>query len=101
MHGRVFVLWILLAPAVAGAADFVDAVLGEAEARIVTAGDIALARALGLFGFTPSPAAITGGDVERLLHAWLVVVEARRLGIGGSPDALDAAWPAAAARLSG
>jgi hypothetical protein len=92
---------ILLVPSPVGAADFVDAVVGEAEGRVATASDLGLARTLGLFGFTAADAVLTPADVDRLLDAWLVVAEAQRLGIGGGPDEVEAAWAAVAQRLGG
>jgi hypothetical protein len=82
------------------AAEFVDAVLGEVEGRIVTASDVALARALGLFGLAPTGEPI-GPDVDGILTAWLVLAEARRLGIEVTPDDVAVAWAAAAARVGG
>ncbi|HEY3065976.1 MAG TPA: hypothetical protein VGL09_09310 [Methylomirabilota bacterium] len=94
-------LALLLATAPLRAADLVDAVVGEVEGRVATASDVALARALGLFGFTATNAAITPPDVDRLLDAWLVVAEAQRLGIGGGPDEVEAAWGTVAQRFGG
>ena len=80
------------------ASTLVDAVLGEVDGHVVTASDIALARALGLFGFQPSTAPITASDLERLVAARIVVREARQIGVGGSPAEIDEAWRAAAER---
>jgi hypothetical protein len=95
-------LVLLLAAAAWGAeATFVDAVLGTVEGRVVAASDVAVARALGLFGFTPSTAPIAAADVERMLDAWLLVLDARQLDIGGAPEQVDAAWQAATERAGG
>jgi len=83
------------------AAELVDAVLGEVDGRIVTASDVALARALGLFGLAPTDAPIRGPDVDRLLTAWLLLAEARRLGIEVTPEDVAAGWTAAARRAGG
>ena len=93
----------LLAPAPAAAAPgLVDAVLAAVDAAPVTAGDVALARALGLFGFTPSsPVPIVAADVERLIRARLVVDEAERLDIVIGDAELEAAWRALAERHGG
>jgi hypothetical protein len=93
----------LLAPApVATAPALVDAVLAAVDAAPVTAGDVALARALGLFGFTPSsPAPIVAADVERLIRARLVMDEAGRLDIVIGDAELEAAWQALAERHGG
>jgi hypothetical protein len=92
---------LALAPVGAAGATFVDAALGSVDARVVTASEIALARALGLFGFAPSAAPIGAGDVERMLDAVLVLQEAEQLDIGGKPDEAEAAWRAAGERLGG
>jgi hypothetical protein len=89
------------APARGAAAVFVDAVLGTVEGRVVAASDIAVARALGLFGFTPSAAPIDAADVDRMLDASLLVAEAQQLDIGGSPEEVEAAWQAATERAGG
>jgi hypothetical protein len=96
-------LWLaagLLALGVAprAAPRFVDAVLVEVEGATVTASDVALARALDLFGFEPSDAPIGREDVERYVDAQLMAREATRLGIEG---AAEAAWDEVATRLSG
>jgi hypothetical protein len=92
---------LALMPPGAAAGTFVDAVLGSIDARVVTASDIALARALGLFGFAPSTAPIDADDVGRMLDARLVLREAEHLDIGGGPDETEAAWRAASERLGG
>jgi hypothetical protein len=81
--------------------DLVDAVLAEVEREVVTASDVALARALGLFGLAPSPAPISAADVERLVDARLLLAEARRLGLGPEAAETEAAWAAASARAGG
>ncbi len=81
--------------------DFMDAVVAELDGAAVTASDIALARALGLFDLRPSSAPIDAAEANRYLDARLVEGEAVRLGIQGSPDEMAAAWKAAAARVGG
>jgi hypothetical protein len=90
-----------MGPAPARGQTLLDAVLAEVEGQVVTASDVALARALSLFGVSPSAEPIGSGDVERLITARLVVNEARRLGIGATKDDVDQAWGAAARRLGG
>jgi hypothetical protein len=85
----------------AAAADPVDAVVAELDGAAVTASDIALAAALSLFGLHPSAAPIGTDEVQRFLDAKLVDREASRLGIEGSPEEVNAAWEAAAARVGG
>jgi hypothetical protein len=78
-----------------------DAALAEVEDRVVTASDVALARAFRLFGAAPSSAPITADEVERFVGAWVIVHEARRLGIGPSPEEVDRAWRDVEAGLGG
>jgi len=92
---------LALMPAGAAGGAFVDAAVGAVAARVVTASDIALARALGLFGLAPSAAPIGADDVERMLDAMLILKEAEQLEIGGGRDEIEAAWRMAAARLGG
>lgn len=91
---RGIVVWLcaalVLLPPGAAADAFLDAALGEVGGRVVTASDIALARALGLFGFAPSAAPIDAADVERMLDAVLVLQEAEQLDIEGGPEGATA-----------
>jgi hypothetical protein len=100
---RVLVLAILLvtASAAAAGAAFVDAVLAQVGSAIVSASDITLARALGLFGFTPSDAPIDATDVDRYATALAETLEASRLGLGPSPAEIDQAWAALEERRGG
>lgn len=79
----------------------VDAVLADAAGHTVTASEVALARALAVFGLAPSAAPIEADDVERVVGARLEVVEAERLGIGPSAAERDHAWAELADRLGG
>jgi hypothetical protein len=79
----------------------VDAVLADVNGTALTLSDIALARALGLFGFGASDAPVRRPEVERLVDVRLVEQEAARLEIGGPPAAVEEAWQAAAARVGG
>jgi hypothetical protein len=96
----VALLALALAPPPA-AATLVDAVLAEAAGQTVTASDVALARALGVFGLTPSAAPIGVEDVERVAAARLEIAEAERLGIGPTDAERESAWAETAARLGG
>jgi hypothetical protein len=96
-----FCAGLALVPAGATGGAFVDAAVGSVDARVVTASEIALARALGLFGFASSAAPIGAGDVDRMLDAVLVLQEAEQLDIGGAPDEAEAAWRTASGRLGG
>jgi hypothetical protein len=93
----------LLVPLAAAAAPaLVDTVLAAVGGAPITASDVALARALGLFGFPPpAPAPIVAADVERLIRARLVVDEAARLDIGVGDTEVETAWRALAGRHGG
>jgi len=95
------VVALALTTIAASGTTLVDAVLAEVEGQVITASDAALARALSLFGLSPSSEAIGYDDAERLITARLVVNEARRLGIGGTEDEVEQAWEAAARRVGG
>jgi hypothetical protein len=79
----------------------VDAVLADVNGTVLTLSDIALARALGLFGFSPSDGPVSRADVVRLMDARLAEREAARLEIEGSAAAVEEAWRAAGARAGG
>lgn len=79
----------------------VDAILAEVAGVPVAASDIALARALGLFGFEPDGTPIDAVAVRRYVDARLVVRAATELAIAGTPEEREAAWQAAAERLGG
>jgi hypothetical protein len=83
------------------AAQLIEAVVAVVGDTPVTAGEVALARALGLFGFTPAVGPIAADDVERMIRARLVLAEAARLGIEPDPGELDAAWRRLAERAGG
>ena len=55
----VALLGLLLAPGAPSAAPLVDALIGVVDGKTVSASDVALARALGVFGFAPSTAPIS------------------------------------------
>ena len=76
-------------------------VLGEAAGQTVAASDVALARALGVFGLSPSAAPIGAEDVERVIGARLEVAEAERLGIAPSEAERERAWAETAERVGG
>jgi hypothetical protein len=76
-------------------------VLGEVAGEPVTASDVALARALSVFGFAPSAAAIGVEDVSRVAAARLEVAEARLLGVQPSAAEREQAWAEAAAQVGG
>jgi hypothetical protein len=82
-------------------AETVDTVLAQVDARTISASDIALARALGVFGFAPSSSPITRPEVERFADVLLILAEAAKIGVEGEPAAVDTAWAAVAARAGG
>ena len=71
------------------------------ETRAVTASEIALARALGLLGFTPSEEPISADDMERAVGAWIIVTQAQRLRLSAVGEERADAWRAAADRFGG
>jgi hypothetical protein len=79
----------------------VDAVVGAVGSTAVSASDIALARALGLFGFTPSEEPIGSADVDQYTAALVAVLEATRLGIGPTITELDQAWTGLETQMGG
>jgi hypothetical protein len=90
-----------LGPVPGASAAVVDAVLADVNGTVLTLSDIALARALGLFGFSPSDAPVSRADVGRLMDARLAEREAARLDIGGSTAAIEQAWQASGTRAGG
>jgi hypothetical protein len=80
---------------------FLDAVLAGVNGTIVAASDVAIARALSLFGAEPSGAPIRKADAEKLVDSRLIEQEAVQLAIGGTPQDLEEAWQAAAERAGG
>jgi len=94
------VLLVLLHASLAPTAP-VDTLLAQTGAKTISASDIALARALGVFGFAPSAAPIERSDVDRYVDVLLMLDEAGRIGIEVEPAALDAAWVAIGIRAGG
>ena len=80
---------------------FLDRVVAEVDGALVTASDVAIARALGLFELNPSPRAIEATDVERYVDGRLLTREATRLGLETTADERAEAWAAAAGRAGG
>lgn len=83
------------------AATFVDAMVAQVDLYTIAASDIALARALGLYGLPPGKGPIRTADVDRFIDARLIVAEAERLGIVPPPEALEQAWREVVARRGG
>ena len=96
-------VFVTLGAAVMSHADvrFLDRVVAEVDGALVTASDVAIARALGLFELNPSPRAIEATDVERYVDGRLLAREATRLGLETTADERTEAWAAAASRAGG
>jgi hypothetical protein len=73
----------------------VDTVLAEIGSSPVMLSDVALARALRVFGLDASSGPITDAEVANFLDAQLAVREATQLGIELSAADVDRAWQAA------
>jgi hypothetical protein len=73
----------------------VDAALASVRGALVTLSDVALARALGLFGLGRSDGPITPAEVTRYVNAKLAVREADQLAVKVSAEDVARAWEAA------
>jgi hypothetical protein len=73
---------------------FLDQVVAEIDGTPVTASDVAIARALGLFELNPAPRAIEATDVECYVDGRLLTREAARLGLATTADERTQAWAA-------
>ena len=94
--------WLLAAAGMSAAsAQVVDTLVAVVDSRTVAASDIALARALGTFGFTASAAPMARKDIDRYLDVVLILHESERIGIGVEPAEADRAWDALVARTGG
>lgn len=83
---------VILAPPGAPSATLADAVVAEIDGRIVTLSDIALARALGLFGLAPATGPVDRTAVERFADVSLVLEEARRLHLQAPDPDVEHRW---------
>jgi hypothetical protein len=95
--------WVLAATASvsAASAQVVDTLVAVVESRTVAASDIALARALGMLGFTVSTEPIGHKDIDRYVDVVLILQESERIGISAEPAETDRAWDALVARAGG
>ena len=82
-------------------AEPLDSLLGQVDSRTISASDVALARALGVFGFAPSSAPIVRADIDRYVDVLLILSEAAKIGVEAEPAAIDAAWNGIAVRVGG
>jgi hypothetical protein len=80
---------------------FLDRVVAEIDGALVTASDVAIARALGLFELNPALRAIDATDVERYVDGRLLTREAARLGVETTAEERAKAWAVAADRAGG
>jgi hypothetical protein len=95
-------VWLLAAAgAAAASAQMVDTLVAVVDSRTVAASDIALARALGAFGFAASTAPMGRKDIDRYVDVVLILQESERIGISVEPPETDRAWEAAVARAGG
>src|SRR5262245_37459440 len=80
---------------------FVDSVVAEVEGSVVAASDIAVARALGLFGLAPAAGPLSSAEAERYADSRLLLHEATWIGVEVAEADRLAAWDAVAARMGG
>ena len=80
---------------------FLDGLVAEVDGVVVTASDVALGRALGLFGFTSTSGPLSPGDVRRYVDGQLLAREASRIGVEVTPADRVEAWAAVARRARG
>ena len=73
----------------------VDAAVASMRGALVTLSDVALARALGLFGLERSDGPITPAEVTQYVNARLAVREADQLAVKVSAEDVARAWEAA------
>jgi hypothetical protein len=95
------VAWLLVAGAALSSAQMLDTLVAVVGSRTVAASDVALARALGAFGFAPSNAPMGRADVERYVDVALILQESEQIGISAEPAEIDRAWAAVVARAGG
>jgi hypothetical protein len=80
---------------------FVDAVVAEVGGAVVTASDVALARALGLLGLAPAAGPLSAAEIERYVDGRLLADEAARIDVAVTDGERAEAWSAVAVRLGG
>jgi hypothetical protein len=80
---------------------FLDRVVAEIDGAPVTASDVAIARALGLFELSAASRAIEATDVKRYVDGRLLAREAMRLRLETTADQRAEAWAVAAGRAGG
>lgn len=78
-----------------------DTLLAQVDSKTIASSDIALARALGIFGYEPTSAPIGRADIDRFVDILLILTEAGRIGLSVEPAQADQAWVAIAERAGG
>jgi hypothetical protein len=80
---------------------FVDGVVAQVDGVVVTASEVALGRALGLFGLTSATGPLSESEIQRYLDGQLLAREGARIGV--EPTAADEAeaWAAVVHRAGG
>jgi hypothetical protein len=104
LRRRAVALVAWLVPTLAAApisAQMLDTLVAVVDSKTVAASDVALARALGAFGFAPSGGPLTRADVARYVDVVLVLRESEQIGISAEPAEIDLAWAAVVARAGG
>ena len=77
---------------------FLDGLVADVDGVVVTASDVALGRALGVFGLTPTSGPLSPGEIRRYVDGQLLAREASRIGVQGTPADHVEAWAAAVQR---
>ena len=80
---------------------FLDGLVAQVDGVVITASDVALGRALGLFGLTPSSGPLSAADVQLYVDGQLLAREAVRIGVEGTPADQAEAWAAVTERAAG
>ena len=80
---------------------FLDRLVAQVDGTVVTATDVALGRALGLFGLTPAADPLSLEEVQRYIDGQLLVREAGRIDVGVTPADDAEAWTAVTQRAGG
>ena len=73
------------------AARFVDAIVAQVDMNTISASDVGLAKALGLYGLEKT-GPIRPGDIDRFIDARLIVAESLRLEVNPPDELLEKSW---------
>jgi hypothetical protein len=80
---------------------FLDGLVAQVDGVVVTVSDVALGRALGLFGLTATSGPLSAADVQHYVDGQLLAREAARIGVQGTPAHQAEAWAAVTQRAGG